>query len=115
MSELIIPPLPLVLDQQRPRDMTMIETVLWEACSAASLAAYDRLCSEGADRMSPAALDALTLLDAELAAQPHVERLASSPYMRSVLSRMLSLEGASAGRTMLANVIAHSTNPGRPS
>jgi hypothetical protein len=115
MSAPIIPPMPLVLEQQRPHDMTMIEMVLWEACSAASLAAYDRLCSEGADRMSLAALDALTLLDAELAARPHIERLASSKYMQSVLARMLSLEGAGAARTMLANVIAHETGLGRPS
>jgi hypothetical protein len=107
--------MPLVLDQQRPHGMTMIEIVLWEACSAASLAAYDRLTSEGADRMSPAALDALTLLDAGLAAEPHIQRLATSDYMRTVLARMLSLEGAGAARTMLANVIAHETGRGRPS
>jgi hypothetical protein len=100
-------PMPRVFEQHRPEGMSLVETVLWEGRSAAALAAYDRLTGPSADTMSPAALDALCLLDAGQAAQSHIERVAATAYMQGVLTRMLSVEGAMAGRALVASVKAH--------
>ena len=84
----------------RPQGMNEFETLLWEGIAGSTLAAFDRLCSASADKMTPAALDAVALSDATQAVTPMVLRLTQTPEVQFTLLRALSREAVASARAM---------------